>query len=342
MQRPQHPLRRRAHAHGRRRRAGGGRAFPRPHRGLRARRGGGAAGRRQGRRAAARDPRRRHPVGRERRHLRRHRRRRRQGVRRPTPRATAGWSRPTPSAAGSTMSRPAPTARWRGRPASRLSCMAGKGEPKLDRGAVHRRRAGLRAEGRAARRRPLQRRVDVVSERAGRARGAGVEGLAPPRRLQPERPVPGHGDAGAGAARLARRRRQAHADVGLFGAGALVRLDRGRQVARHRRAPSSSCCGRSRARTARWASSRKMFAAFAVRVTDGRLPSQAGGGRGRLCRRHRAAGADRRRRRGAGARSRASSAGHRARLGRAPARCWPCGHRGRRRRSSACAHGSGA
>ncbi len=182
--------------------------------------------------SAARGPRRRHPVGGERRRPRHHRRRRRQGVRRPTPRATAGWSRPMPSAAGSIMSPPAPTARWRGRPASRRSCSR-QGRAALDRGAVHRRRACVRAEGRAARGRPLQRRLDVVSERAGRARGAGVEGLASSRRLQPERAVPGDGDAGAGAARLARRRRQAHADVGLFGARALVRLDRGRQVARH-------------------------------------------------------------------------------------------------------------
>ena len=45
---------------------------------------------------------------------------------RPTPRAKAGWSRPMPSAAGSIMSRPVPTARWLGRPASRRSCKPAK------------------------------------------------------------------------------------------------------------------------------------------------------------------------------------------------------------------------
>ena len=105
-------------------------------------------------------------------------------------------------------------------------------ERAVHRGAIHRRRLGLCAEGRAARDRPLQRRVDVVSERAGGAGIAGMEGLAPRRRVQPERPIPRHRDAGAGAARLARRRCQAHADVRLFRAGPLVRLDHRRQVAR--------------------------------------------------------------------------------------------------------------
>ena len=66
----------------------------------------------------------------------------------------------------------------------------------------------------------------------------------------------------------------------------------------------------------------------------GRLPSQAGGGRGRLCRRHRAAGADRRRRRGAGQEA-GRGPGHRARLGcrRHAARVRHRGRRSRRDRS---------
>ena len=98
--------------------------------------------------------------------------------------------------------------------------------------------------------------------------------------------------------------RQAHAHVGLLRARALVRTGPRAANGSPPPAPSSSSCGRSRARTGPWASSRKC--SRPSRCGRGRrLPSQAGGGRGRLCRRHCAAGADRRRRRSAGARSRA-------------------------------------
>ena len=216
------------------RRAGGGRAFPRPHRGVRARRGGGvAACRDKGESSALAIHGGGILSGRDRWRQRRHRRRRRQGVLDRRQGRKPARSRPMPSAAGSIRSRPVPTARWRGRPASSAFVQAGKGEPRSV--EVQSTVGGLAFAPKGIRLadRPLQRRVDVVSERAGRARSAGVEGLAPSRCLQSERAVSGHGDAGAGVAWLARRRCQAHADVGLFGAGALVRLDRGRQVARH-------------------------------------------------------------------------------------------------------------
>ena len=59
-----------------------------------------------------------------------------------------------------------------------------------------------------------------------------MEGLAPRRHRQSRRPLSGHRHAGTDAARLAARRRQAHAHVGLRGARDFARLDRGRRLAR--------------------------------------------------------------------------------------------------------------
>ncbi len=110
------------------------------------------------------------------------------------------------SGAGSTMSRCIPTARWRGRPARPLSSRSGKGEEKSLRCALDRRRAGVRAEGPAARDRALQRRDAVVSQHGGQAGISGMGRLASRRHLQPGQQVSGHRDARAGAAWLAARR----------------------------------------------------------------------------------------------------------------------------------------
>ena len=72
-----------------------------------------------------------------------------------------------------------------------------QGRGQIDRSALQRRRACVRAEGPAARDRALRRRDAVVSERAGRARDARLEGLASRRRVQPGRQVPGHQHAGS-------------------------------------------------------------------------------------------------------------------------------------------------
>ena len=115
-------------------------------------------------------------------------------------------------------------------------CDAGQGRAAHARGAVDRRRARVRAQGRAACDRPLQRRHAVVSERARpRPRSLEWKGSHHDVAFSPDGTIPGHRHAGADAAWLARGRRQAHAHVGLFGARALVRLDGRRQVARHRR-----------------------------------------------------------------------------------------------------------
>ena len=74
--------------------------------------------------------------------------------------------------------------------------------------------------------------------------------------LQPGRQIPRHRHAGADAARLAARRRQAHAHVGLFGARALASAGPRTANISPPPAPSSSSCGRSTARTGPWASSR--------------------------------------------------------------------------------------
>ena len=261
-------LRRRPHARGRRRRAGGRRAFPRPHRRVRARRGGAAAGRAaSGDRSGAspcmaaascrrpRDGERIVTGGDDGKVVVD---RRQTATRSPIatddkrrwidhvaagPDGAVGWS------AGKT-----------------AFVRTGKGEARSLDVPSTRRRAGLRAQGLAARDRPLQRRVALVSERAGRARELEWKGshldvaFSPDGRFlvtAMQEPTL-HG--------WRARRRQAHADVRLFGAGALVRLDRGRQVARDLAAPSSSCCGRSRARTARWARQPRMFAARAARL----------------------------------------------------------------------------
>ena len=101
------------------------------------------------------------------------------------------------------------------------------------RGALDRRRIGVRAEGLSARHRPLQWRHALVSERAEAApEKLEWKGSHLGARYQPRRQVRGDDHAGADAARLAPRRPQGHADVGLRRARALARLDRRRQVAR--------------------------------------------------------------------------------------------------------------
>ena len=179
---------------------------------------------------------------------------------------TARWSRPTRTA-NEHLATDAKR-RWIDRvalgPDGAVAWSAGKkafvrtaqGRARIARRALHRRRACVRAEGLSPRDRALQRRVAVVSERAGRARDARMEGLALDVAVQPGRQVPRHRDAGADAARLAARRRQAHAHVRLSAQGALDGLDARAASGSRPPARSSSSCGRSQARTARWASSR--------------------------------------------------------------------------------------
>ena len=160
-------------------------------------------------------------------------RRRRQGRSRSTRRARPAPSSPIRSGAGSTASPPARTARSPGRPARRPACRPPRREERtLELGSSV---GGLAfaPRGLPPRDRALQRRDALVPERAERrARAARMEGLASRRDVQPGRQVPGHVDAGAGAARLAPRRPQGHAHVGLSGTRALDGLDVGRQVAR--------------------------------------------------------------------------------------------------------------
>ena len=82
-------------------------------------------------------------------------------------------------------------------------------------GAVDGRRSRLRAEGAAPCRRPLQRRHALVRERTERAGHTAMEGLPSRRAHEPRRSLRRHLHAGAGAARLAARRPQGHAHVGL-------------------------------------------------------------------------------------------------------------------------------
>ena len=151
---------------------------------------------------------------------------------RPTRRAKARRSRRTPSTAGSTASRSGRTASSRWSAGKQAFVRTAKGEIKSLDLPVERRRACLRAERPAARGRALRRRVAVVSQRAGRARDARLERLAPRRAVQPGRQVPRHRHAGGDAARLAPDGRQGHAHVRLFGEGALDGVHAGRQVAR--------------------------------------------------------------------------------------------------------------
>ena len=147
-------------------------------------------------------------------------------------------------------------ARSRGRPASRRSCATPRARSKsLD---LPSSAGGARvlAEGLSPRDRALQRRDAVVSERAGEARNARLEGLASRRDVRPDGRflVTSMQEPMLHGWRLADGK-----DMRMSGYSAKVRslcLDGGRQMARDRRAPSSSSCGRSAPRTARWASSR--------------------------------------------------------------------------------------
>ena len=171
--------------------------------GVRARRGSAAVCRENGARAARRGARRRHPGG-----LPATARASSPAATtarssRPTRTARARRSRPTPSTAGSIASRSGRTASvaWSGRQAGVRAQRQGRDQ--IARSAVEHRRARLRAERPAARGRALRRRVALVSQRAGRARDARLEGLAPRRAVQPGRQVPRHRHAGGDAARLA-------------------------------------------------------------------------------------------------------------------------------------------
>src|SRR6185437_8519765 len=119
------------------------------------------------------------------------------------------------------------------------------------------------------------------------------EGVASQRRLQPGRQVPHHQHAGADAARLAPCRRQAHAHVGLFGAGALARLDRGRQIPRDLRLGATHPLA---VRRQGWPHGQAASADGAVgRARRRRRLSSAPAGRGRrLCGRQGDVGAHRR------------------------------------------------
>ena len=200
-------------------------AFPRRHRGLRARRGDGPAGRAEAtssawRRMAAAFSRRPATAS------ARHRRRRRQGG--------VDVGRAARAAARDRRQAPLDRSR-RGRPGRRGGLVgrqvafmrAGKGDPNArsrclrpSAGSPSRRRAcasrsrtttACRCGFRTPRPRPRcsNGRARTTTWRSARTAGS----WSPPCRSR--------------AARLARRRRQAHADDRLFGAGALVRLDRG-------------------------------------------------------------------------------------------------------------------
>ena len=251
---------------GSRRRRGHGRAFSRPHRRVRARRGSDAV-RRAGRRAAARRGSRRRDPG--------HGRRRHSAS---SPAAmTARWWRPTPRARPSIIATDAEAsldrscrararaARSPGRPARRRSRRA--------RSCANSRRLRPSAAWPSCRKASALRSPITTARRCGfptrteaTAGNAGMEGLASRRDRQSRRPLSGHDHAGADAAWLAARRPQAHAHVGLRRAGDVARLDRGRRLARHFGRERSSSCGRSRARTGRWARSRALLAPAEHRV----------------------------------------------------------------------------
>ena len=174
---------------------------------------------------------------------------------RPMPQAKAERSPPTRSGAGSITSRSGPdgAVAWS---AGKTAFAQSQGVARI-RGALDRRRPRLSAERLSARGRALQRRDAVVSEcAAGGAGNARMEGLASRRDSQSRRPLSGHDDAGADAARLAPRRPQAHAHVRLCGAGDLAWLDGRRRLARDLRRAAAHPLAVPDAKTARWARSR--------------------------------------------------------------------------------------
>ena len=246
--------------------------------------------------------------------------------------------RPTPSAAGSIMSRSARTARWRGRPASRRSCRAGKGEPKSI--EVQSTVGGLAFAPKGV--------------RLAIAHYNGVSMWFPNAQAAPEflewKGSHHHRRSARTASSWSPRCRSRRCTAGASstpstcGCPAIRRgcaRSAGPPAASgsRRRARSSSCCGRSRARTARWASSRRCSRRFAVRVTAVAChPKQevvAVGYR----RWHHSAGADRGRRRGAGQEA-GRGAGQRARLG-CRRHAAGVGHRGRRSRRDRSGLGAG-
>ena len=265
------PLRRRSHQARRGGRAGRGRAFPRPTGGLRARRGG-AAVRRAGRRRAAAS--RCTPAASC---------RRRATARASSPAATtARWSRPMRRAKARRVATDAKH-RWIDHvalgPDGAIAWSAGKQAfVRTAKGEVKSLDLPSTVGGLAFAPKGLRLAIahyNGVTLWFPNAQAApemlGLEGLASRRRVQPGRQVPGHRmqEPTLHGWRLVDGKDMRMS--GYSAQGALVGLDRGRQVARDRRAPSSSSSGRSAARTARWASSR----AWSCRTTSARSRSRA-------------------------------------------------------------------
>ncbi len=215
----------------------------------------------------------------------RHRRRRRHARRHRRQRRASRSSPPTTRSAGSTRSRSARTAPSPGRPARSRMC-----SPRRARSAPTRRRRP--SPGSLSRRKASALAIahyNGVTLWFPNAAGAKPEmlewkGSHLERRLQPGRQVSRHRDAGADAARLAPRRRQAHAHVGLFGARALARLDRGRRFPRHLGLRAAHPLAVRRQGRAHGPAAEAAGAVAGARV-GGRLPSAPAGGGGGLCRR---------------------------------------------------------
>ena len=119
----------------------------------------------------------------------------------------------------------------------------------------------------------------------GAAAEARMERLASRRHLQPGRPLSHHRHAGADAARLAPRRRPSTCACPAIRRACARSAGPRTAISSPPPAPSSSSCGRSTARTGRWAASRSCMAPSRGARFGGRLPSAPAGGGGGLCRR---------------------------------------------------------
>ena len=330
-----HPLRRRAHAAGRRRRAGGGRAFSRRDRGLRAGRGGAPA------RAARRRAARRCVV---------------HGGAILSSAADAdrvvtggddGKVVSTDAKGESTVLAADAKHRWIDHvavgPSGAVAWSAGRAglRPHRQRrraharGALDRRRTGVRAEGPSPRHRALQRRHALVSQRPERARNAGMEGLAS-RRERSAR-TGGSWSPPCRSRRLHGWRLADRKDMRMSGYGARVRsLDwtaDGKWLATS--GSTQLILWPFQGKDGPMGKTPRILAPVGAAGRGRRLPSQAGGGGGRLCRRPRSAGARRRRRRDPGAQG-GRRADHARSPGARPAGMLAFGteeRRGRHRRS---------
>ncbi len=246
--------------HARCRRHGGRRAFPQRHAGVRAGRGGLAV--RAAKTASAASPCIRAPSS----------------PAPPTARAivTGGddGTVVTTGAGGTTMSSQRDDQQALGRSSRARARWRGRLVGGQDRARAHRQgrgarirsaldggRAGVCAERLPARHRALQRLHALVPQCQRRPAEAGMEGLASRRHRQPGQPLRRHHDAGADAARLAHRRREAHAHVGLFGARALAVVERGRRLPRHLGLRAAHSVAVRRQGRARWAASRRCWRA---------------------------------------------------------------------------------